>query len=91
MDGLANLQPETVELPELKDYQTMYRMDQQDHSGKENEAMMSETPGVPMGIEVHTIGMDNSKLKEAPKDVSLAAQFEFDARSGRVFLISAAN
>lgn len=28
MDGLANLQPETVELPDLKDYQTMYRMDQ---------------------------------------------------------------
>ena len=52
MDGLANLQPETVELPDLKDYQTVYRMDQQDHSGKENDAMMGDTPMPQIGMEL---------------------------------------
>ena len=52
MDGLANLQPETVELPDLKDCQTVYRVDQQDHSGKENEAMMSDVPMPQMGMDI---------------------------------------
>lgn len=76
MDGLANLQPETVELPDLKDYQTLYQMDQQDHIGKENDAMnvmMSDVQVINdlVGQEaVMAMAIDNQQLKDAPKEVS---------------------
>ena len=35
MDDLANLQPETVELPDLKDYRPVHRFDNS-HNEKEN-------------------------------------------------------
>ena len=35
MDGLANLQPETVELPDLKEYKPVHRFENS-HNDKEN-------------------------------------------------------
>jgi hypothetical protein len=71
MDGLANLQPETVELPDLKDCQSMYRMEQ-DTSGKENDVMEIQEPisQAPIDIVLQEgipIGIDNSKFKAENK------------------------
>ena len=40
MDGLENLQPETVQLPDLKDFGPSYRFDNS-HNGKENSAALN--------------------------------------------------
>ena len=72
------MQPETVELPDLKDCQTLYRLDA-DNSGKENEDMIVQVPEPqppqpPIDIVMQEgipIGIDNSKFKgDAGKPVS---------------------